>query len=115
MVQTALQRENTATVGYATTALFAAIYSTVPGATAGVEPSGGSPAYSRKAVNWVAGPVDGQIVATVVFDVPAGFSVAGAGLHSAITGGSYLDGVSVFGQTFASQGTYTLTLTYTQA
>jgi hypothetical protein len=46
--------------------------------------------------------------------VPTGTTVAGAGVHTAITAGTYLDGGAVTSQAFASQGTYTLTLTYTQ-
>ena len=112
-IQTTAQK-NTLATAYGTAATHAALYSTVPGATAGTEISGGSPAYARKPITWGA-PTNGVITATVTFDVPGTpVTVAGAGVHTAITGGTYLDGGAVTSQVFSSQGTYTLTLTYTQ-
>lgn len=116
---TAIMREATALTGYAAKATHAALFTTVPtGTTAGTEVSAtGSPAYARKPLAglWAGGAsVDGTITATVTFDVPTGVTVAGAGLYDALTGGNYLDGGSVTSQAFAAQGTYTLTLTYTQ-
>ena len=112
-IQTVTQRNNLA-AAYGTNATHAALYSTVPGATAGTELSGGSPAYARKALSWSA-PSNSAITATVTFDVASGSTVAGAGVHTAITGGTYLDGAAVTSQPFSSQGTYQLTLTYTQS
>ena len=112
-IQTATQRNNLATA-YAAAATHAALYSTVPAGTAGTELTGGSPAYARKALSW-GSPTDGVVSATAaVFDVAAGSTVAGAGLHTDISAGTYLDGAAVTSQAFASQGTYTLTITYTQ-
>lgn len=112
-IQTATQKNNVATA-YGTNATHAALYSTVPGGTAGTELTGGSPAYARRALTWGA-PTNGVITVTpTAFDVPSGSTVAGAGVHTAITAGTYLDGAAVTSQAFASQGTYTLTLTYTQ-
>lgn len=111
-IQTATQKNNLASA-YAAAALFASVYTTAPGATQGTEPSGGSPAFARKAITWGA-PVAGVTTATVVFDIPAGTTLVGAGVHTALTAGTYLDGGSVSSQPFASQGTYTLNLTYTQ-
>jgi hypothetical protein len=111
-IQTATQKNNLATA-YGNAATHAALYTTAPGGSAGTEPSGGSPAYARKAISWSA-PSNGVITATVVFDVPSGATIVGAGVHTAITAGTYLDGGSVTSQAFSSQGTYTLTLTYTQ-
>lgn len=113
-IQTAQGRENLA-VAYGTNATYAALYTTVPGASAGTEVSGGAPAYARKALTWVPGTVDGVVTASVVFDVPSGVTVQGAGVHTALTAGTYLDGGSVASQTFAAQGTYTLNLTFTQS
>jgi len=114
-VATAQQRENLA-VAYAAAATHAALFTTQPsGSTPGTEVTGGSPAYARKAISWSQGAVDGQVTAQVVFDVPSGVTVRGAGLYTAVTGGTYLDGVTVTDQAFASQGTYTLTLTFTQS
>lgn len=111
-IQTATQKNNLATA-YGTAATHAALYTTVPGGSAGTEVTGGSPAYARKAITWGA-PSNGVITATVTFDVPAGTTVVGAGVHTALTAGTYLDGAAVTSQAFATQGTYTLTLTYTQ-
>lgn len=111
-IQTAAQKNNLAT-NYGTNATHAALYTTAPGASAGTEVTGGSPAYARKALTWGA-PSNGVVTVTVTFDVPAGTTVVGAGVHNALTAGTYLDGASVTSQAFATQGTYALTLTYTQ-
>lgn len=111
-IQTATQK-NTLATAYGNSATYAALYTTVPGGSAGTEVTGGSPAYARKAISWGA-PANGVITGTVTFDVPSGTTVAGAGVHTALTAGTYLDGGAVTSQAFASQGTYTLTLTYTQ-
>lgn len=113
-IKTAAMKEYLA-VHYGSKALYAALYTTAPGATAGTEPSGGSPAYARKALTWAPGTVDGVVTATVVFDVPSGATIVGAGIHDAATAGNYLDGAGVVSQSFSSQGTYTATFTYTQS
>jgi len=110
-IQTATQK-NTLATAYGNAATFAAVYTTTPGATAGTEPSGGSPAYARKSISWGAAS-NGVITATVTFDIPSGATLVGAGVHTAATGGTYLDGGTVTSQAFASQGTYVLTLTFT--
>jgi len=108
-------REATALGGYAAKATHAALFTTAPtGTTAGTEVTGGTPAYARKALAWTGGTVDGTVTASVTFDVPNGATILGAGLYDALTGGNYLDGGSVTSQAFAAQGTYTLTITYTQ-
>lgn len=111
-VQTAAMK-NILSDAYKGAATHAALYTTAPGATAGTEVTGGSPAYARKANSWSASS-NGVTSSTVTFDVPSGTTVVGAGVHSAITAGTYYDGASVTSQAFASQGTYQLTLTYTQ-
>jgi hypothetical protein len=111
-IQTATQK-NTLATAYGTAATHAAIYTTVPGGSAGTEPSGGSPAYARKPISWGAAS-GGVITATVTFDVPTGTTIVGAGVHTALTAGTYLDGAAVTSQGYSSQGTYALTLTYTQ-
>lgn len=111
---TTQMRENLA-IAYGNSALFAALFtSTTTGTTPGTEVTGGAPAYARKAVTWAPGTVDGTVTATVTFDVPAGATIVGAGVYSAATAGTYLDGGPVTSQAFASQGTYTLTMTFTQ-
>lgn len=112
-IQTVTQRNSLATA-YGAAATHAALYSTVPGASAGTELSGGAPAYARKPLTWGAAAAS-AITASVTFDVPSGATVAGTGFHTALTAGTYLDGVSVTSQAFASQGTYQVTYTYTQA
>ena len=99
---------------YTGAADFAALYSTAPGASAGTELSGGSPAYARKAMTWPAAANSTATAQAVVFDVPSGATVAGVGFHTAVTGGTYLDGVAVTNQPFSSQGTFSVTATYTQ-
>lgn len=113
-IQTVPQKNALATA-YGAAATHAALYTTAPGGSPGTEPTGGSPAYARKAISWSA-PSNGVITATVTFDVPAGTTIVGAGVHSAASGaGNYLDGGAVTSQTFATQGTYQLTLTYAQS
>lgn len=105
--------KNTLATAYAGAAIQAALYTTVPTTTAGTEVTGGSPAYARKTISWGA-PTNGVITASVTFDVPAGTTVVGAGVH-ATSGGAYLDGGAVTSQNFATQGTYVLTLTFTES
>lgn len=112
-IQTTTMRNTLATT-YGQNATYGAVYTTVPGASAGTEPTGGSPAYARVAMSWSA-PSSGQISATGSFNIPAGTTVNGAGVHTASTAGTYLDGTSVTAQAFASQGTYQVTFTYTQS
>lgn len=111
-VQTTFMR-NALSDAYKANATHAALFTTVPGATPGTEVSGGSPAYARKAIGWSASS-NGTVTATVTFDVPSGTTVVGAGVYNAATAGTYGDGGAVTSQAFSSQGTYQLTLTYTQ-
>ena len=113
-IQTNAQKETLA-VAYGNAATYGAVYTTAPGASAGTEPSGGSPAYARKALTWAAGGSDGIVTATATFDIPAGATIVGVGVHDALTAGNYLDGATVTSQAFASQGTYAVTFTYTQS
>lgn len=117
--------KNTLATAYGTAATHAAAYTTVPGGSQGTEVAGGSPAYARKAISWgtagAVGPLGaglqpataGVSYAQVVFDIPAAATVVGAGVHTAITAGTYLDGAAVTSQNFATQGTYTLNLSAT--
>lgn len=112
-IQTVAMR-NLLVDAYKAAALYGALYTTAPGATQGTEVTGGSPAYARKSLSWSATSASSANAAPV-FDVPSGTTVVGAGVHSAVTAGTYYDGGSVTSQAFASQGTYTLTITYTQS
>lgn len=112
-IQTVTQR-NTLVTAYTGAATYGALYSTAPGASAGTELTGGSPAYARKSLSWSTASASASS-ATATFDVASGSTVAGAGVHTAVTAGTYLDGASVTSQAFASQGTYAATFTYTQS
>ncbi|MEO5745791.1 MAG: hypothetical protein ABIQ53_14540 [Terracoccus sp.] len=110
-IQTAAQKETLA-IAYGGAATYGALYTTAPGASAGTEPSG---VYARKSLTWTAGAVDGVVTATATFDVPAGATIVGAGVHTAVTAGTYLDGGAVTSQAFATQGTYAATFTFSQS
>jgi len=105
--------KNQMATAYGSLATHGAIYTSKPGAAAGTEPTGGTPAYARKPLTW-GSPTNGTVTATAVFDVPAGANIQGVGVHTALTGGTYLDGGEVTAQLFATQGTLTVTFTYTQ-
>lgn len=113
MSQTAAMRKILAN-SYAASGTHGACYTTAPGGTAGTEVTGGT--YARKSLTWSAPSTNGAtevITATAVFDIPAGVTVAGAGVHSAITAGTYYDGATVTSQAFSTAGTYTVTFTAT--
>lgn len=112
-IQTTTEKNSLATK-YGTDAAYGALYTTAPGASAGTEPSGGSPAYARKALSWSSAS-GGVVTASATFDVPTSTTIVGVGLHTAVTAGTYLDGATVTSQAFSSQGTYTVTFTYTQS
>lgn len=102
--------KNALATAYGVEAATARLYTTVPGASAGTEVTGGS--YAPQSLSWST-PTAGEITATVTFDVPAGTTIVGAGVHD--DGGAYLDGGSVPSQEFATAGTYELVLTYAQS
>ena len=74
----------------------------------GTEISGGS--YARKAVSWTAAAA-GLIrpTANLVFDIPAGATVAGWRAFTASTGGTNHGGGALISTTYSNAGTYTLT------
>lgn len=91
-------------------AVYASLHTADPGATGTSEATGGSPAYARKSITWNAasgGALDNN--ANPIFDVPAG-TFTHFGLWSAVTAGTYYgSGALSSSETFAAQGTYTLT------
>lgn len=107
--------KNSLATKYGVDATHAALFTADPGTTGAVtgEVTGGSPAYARKAITWGAAS-NGVITATVTFDVPAGTTVTYAAVCGGLTGANLLDKAAVTSQNFATQGTYQLTLTYTQ-
>ena len=101
---------------YKGAAAFGALFTTAaPYTAAGTEPTGGSPAYARKALTWGASSNGATTASAVTFDVPTSTTIQGFGIFSAVTAGTYYDGVGVTSQTFASQGTYSVTASYTQS
>lgn len=113
-IQTSTMK-NTLSDAYKGAATHGALTTTAPGGTTGTEVSGGSPAYARKALSWGSSTAGVVSATAAVFDVPASTTVVGFEVFSAITAGTYLDGVGITSQTFASQGTYTITPTFTQS
>jgi hypothetical protein len=105
--------KNALATEYGALATHGAVYTTAPGAAAGTEPSGGTPAYARKPLTWSA-PTDGVITASAVFDVPEDTTIVGTGLHDALTGGNYIDGQIESSVTFDAQDTVTVNFSYTQ-
>jgi hypothetical protein len=108
---------------YATAAPYGALFTADPGTTgtATGECTGGSPAYARKALSWGAATTSGSTAvatsAATAFDVAASTTVTYAGVCVSATAGTadVRDSNTVTSQAFASQGTYTLTATYTQS
>jgi len=98
---------------------YGALFTADPGTagTATGEVTGGSPAYARKSLTW--GTAANGVVqsAATAFDVPSGATVTFFGVTTAGTAGTadVQDSVAVTSQTFSSQGTYTVTATYTQS
>lgn len=112
-------QRNALATAYGAAAPFGALFSADPG-TAGAatnELTGGAPAYARKAANWGTAAASVITSGTQVFDVPSGSTVAYHGLAASGTAGTadIRDSVALTSQTFASQGTYTVTATYTQS
>lgn len=112
-LQTAAIKNDLATK-YSTDCAYGALFTTAgPYTSAGTEPSGGSPAYARLAWSW--GSASGGVISATAatFNVPASTTVQGVGMFSAVTAGTYYDGAAITSQTFASQGTYAVTPTFT--
>jgi hypothetical protein len=76
-----------------------------------VEISGGSPAYARVAIAFAAaaGAVIDDSTNGAVVNVPGGVTVSYQSFHSASTAGTLLAIDDVTPETFAGQGTYTVT------
>ena len=108
---------NALCTAYSTNGTHGALFTADPGTsgTATGESTGGSPAYNRKVMGWGAAAAS-AITGAPVFDVASGQTITFFGVCSSITPGAatVLDKVAVTSQAFASQGTYTVTATYTQ-
>lgn len=103
---------------YGVAAPYGALFTADPGTSGTVvgEVTGGSPAYNRKAISWGA-PSASAVTGAPVFDVPSGTTVTFAGVCVSVTPATsdLRDKAAVTSQAFASQGTYTVTFTYTQS
>jgi len=112
-----LAQRNALATQYGVAAPYGALFTADPGTTGSVtgEVTGGSPAYNRKAISWGAAAAS-AVSGAPVFDVPSGTTVTYAGVTVSVTPATadLRDRVAVTSQAFASQGTYTVTYTYTQ-
>lgn len=102
---------------YATNFPNLSLHSADPG-TAGnatSELSGGSPAYARKSAGWGTAAAS-AVSGSATFDVASGSTVAylGVCVSATATTNDLRDRVALTSQSFASQGQYTVTPTYTQ-
>lgn len=112
-----LSTRNVLATAYGTDNPYGALFTADPGTSdsATGEVTGGSPAYARKALSWGAASASAITSAATVFDVPSGTTVTYFAVASATSGATIGDSVAVTSQAFASQGTYTVTATYTQS
>jgi len=82
-----------------------ALFSDAAGTT---EIVGGS--YVRKSITWSAAAAGSKAISgTIVFDVPAGATVASVGFMTAVSGGTQHAVDDVVSETFGGAGTYTVT------
>ena len=88
-----------------------------PGTTGAAtnECTGGSPAFARKPLSWGAA-ASSVITGTATFDIASGTTVTfgGVTVSATLATADLRDAVAVTNQTYASQGTYAATMTYTQ-
>lgn len=87
----------------------ASLHTAVPGEAGDNEVAGGAPAYARKSVAFGAADTGNiNLSGTAVFDVPGSTTVTHVGFWSAVSAGNFYGYAAVTSETFASQGTYTL-------
>lgn len=114
-----LAQRNALATSYGTAAPYGALFTADPGTTGTVtgEVSGGAPAYARKAMTWGTAASSAITSAATAFDVPSGTTVTYFGVTASATAttADLRDRVAVTSQAFASQGTYTVTATFTQS
>lgn len=117
--RTTTAEKNSLATKYGADAPYGALFTADPGSTGTVtgEVTGGSPAYARKALTWGAAANGVITSAATAFDVASGLTINWFGVCASVTAGTadLKDSVSVPAQNFASQGTYTVTATYTQS
>lgn len=115
-----LAQRNALATAYGTAAPYLALFtSTGPGTsgTATNEVTGGSPAYARVSAAWGSASASAITGAPGAINVPSGTTVTYAGVTVSGTAGTadVRDEVAITSQAFSSQGTYTVTPTYTQS
>lgn len=120
MAITILAQRNALASAYGTAAPYGALFSsTGPGTTGAAtnEITGGSPAYARKALSWGAASASAITSAATSFDVASGTTVTyfGVTVSATATTADVRDASTVTSQAFSSQGTYTITATFTQS
>lgn len=94
----------------AASAIFVSLHTADPGTTGTNEVTGGSPAYARKSITWnAAATANLDSSNQPVFDVPSGTTITHVGYWSAVTAGTFYGSGDITDETFAAQGTYTLT------
>lgn len=102
--------KNALLTGLTGQATFVSLHTTDPGTNGTGEVTGGTPAYARKSVSW-ASPANGAVASSgsIVFDVPGSTTISHLGYWTAATGGTFLGSRALdASQTFATQGTYTI-------
>lgn len=93
---------------FATT--YVSLHTGSPGTTGANEVAGGSPAYARKSISFSAASGGSKSSSSQpVLDVPAGTTVTHLGLWDAVSSGNFLGYADVTDESFAGQGTYTVT------
>lgn len=95
--------------GFTGTAVYVSLHTADPGSGGTSEVTGGS--YARKSAAWAA-PGTGSVSngSNIVFDVPAGTTIAYIGYWSASSSGTFYGSrVLDSSQTFSTAGTYTIT------
>jgi hypothetical protein len=96
--------------GFVAGAGYASLHTSDPGTNGTAEVTGGSPAYARKAITW-GSPASGEVTsaAGITFDVPGTTTISYLGYWTAATSGTFLGSRALdTPQTFATQGTYTI-------
>ena len=97
--------------GFAGSAVWGSLHTADPSTNGANEVTGGSPAYTREAISWAAaasGSVSSD--ANIVFDVPGTTTITHFGYWSASADGIFYGSRALdTQQSYATQGTYTIT------
>lgn len=111
-----LTQRNALATAYGAAAPFGALFTADPGTSDAATNEVVGAAYSRVAMSWGAASAS-AITGVPVFTVPSGVTVSyfGVTVGGTKTTADVRDSADVIDQAFASQGTYTVTATYTQA